>query len=407
VSDRFDVVWLTSEYPWAESPILGVFHGTSTRALVRRGLGVTVVAPTPFAPWPLTALNDRWRRYARAPETQRDAGVEIRRPRYVALPGEPAWAGHARMRASVAERVRRSAWPTARVIHAHFAAPIGIAARELSRRTGLPYVVTLHGDDVTGWPKRRPGELDAYRSALRDAAAVIAVSQALADEARELTGAEPVVVPIGIELERFTADIDRMAARRELGVADDEVLMLMVAYLDSRKRVRDLVDAIHAVGAPLRAVFAGAGPELGYRAQPGRIDYIGPRSNGDVPRLLAAADVTVLPSEREGLPTALVEAGAAGVPIIASRAGGTPELLAEDRGVLLDEISPGSIADALRGFLADRRAAADRAARLRAHVLEEYDVDGAAERLEAIYRQVASPVARGRSSLSKLARYTE
>jgi teichuronic acid biosynthesis glycosyltransferase TuaC len=282
----------------------------------------------------------------------------------------------------------RESWASARVIHAHFAAPIGIAARELSRRTGLPYVVTLHGDDVTGWPHTHPDQRDAYRDALRDAGAVIAVSQALANEAFDLTGVQPQVIPIGIELGRFSAAADRAAARGALGVADDEVLMLMVAYLDGRKRVRDLVDAIHAVGPPLRAIFVGAGPDLGYRSEPGRVDYLGARSNADVPGLLAAADVTVLPSEREGLPTALVEAGAAGVPIIASRAGGTPELLADDRGVLLDEISPESITAALRAFLDDRPAAAARAARLRDHVLAAYDVDGSAERLAAVYRDL-------------------
>lgn len=323
MTSRLDVMWLTSEYPWDESPILGVFHGTSARALVRRGVGVTVVAPTPVAPWPLPTLRERWRRYARAPHRQNDFGVEVLRPRYLNVPREPRWAMTDRLLAGAAATTRHE-WLSARVIHAHYAAPIGMAAQRLAARLGLPYIITLHGDDVTSWPADHPGMLGPYRQTLANASRVIAVSHALAADAQRIAGIEPVVVPIGIELSRFTAEIDRAAARSDLGVAGDEVLMLMVAYLDSRKRIRDLVDAIHTVGPPLRAIFAGAGPDQGYRAEPGRVDYLGARSNADVPGLLAAADVTVLPSEREGLPTALVEAGAAGVPIIASRAGGTP-----------------------------------------------------------------------------------
>ena len=175
-------------------------------------------------------------------------------------------------------------------------------------------------------------------------------------------------------------------------MTDDEILVLIVAYLEPRKRVRDLVDAIHRVGPPFRIVLVGSGPEQGYRADAGLVDYIGPRANADVPSLLAAADLTVLPSDREGLPTALVEAGAAGLPIIASRAGGIPELLADDRGMLLDSVSSASIADALRAFAADRPTAAGRADRLRSHVLAEYDANASAARLARMYAEVASSI---------------
>ena len=385
-----DILWLTTDYPWPDSPILGIFHGTAARALARLGLAITVVAPTPIAPWPLSALRDRWLRYSRAPREAVDAGVRIFRPRYPAVPGEPDWARTDRQYASAAMRVRRWAWPRARVIHAHYAAPVGMAAHRLSKRTGIPYVITLHGGDITTWPGQHPGRLAELQETLRDASRVVAVSQALADEAEKVAGVKPIVIPIGIETARFSAPIDRAAVRRMLGVADDDILMLMVAYLEPRKRVRDLVDGIRLAGRPFRAIFIGTGPEEGYGALPGTIDYLGPRANTDIPRLLAAADLTVLPSDDEGLPTALVEAGAAGVPVIASRAGGTPELLADDRGVLLDSVSPETIADALRAFAADRPAAKLRADRLREHVLAEYDADGSAERLARVYAEVAA-----------------
>lgn len=388
-----NVVWLTTDYPWQESPILGVFHRTSARALVRADVDVTVISPTPVAPWPLPLLRDRWRRYARAPMRELDDGVRVVRPRYIGVPSEPDWAGTNRLLARAALGVRARDWPDARLIHGHYAAPVGMAANRLARSAGLPYVVTVHGDDVTSWPDLHPRLLDEYRRGLRSAARVIAVSGALAEDVARIAGVRAEVIPIGVDLARFAAPIDRGEARTDLGLRSDEIAVVMVAYLEPRKRVRDLVDAIHLVGPPLRLVIIGTGPEHGYRSLPGRVDYLGPRPNSDVPRVLAAADLTVLPSDREGLPTALVEAGAAGVPIIASRAGGTPELLAEDRGTLLDHVSADSIADALRAFLADRQTAERRAARLRDHVLAEYDAEASARRLASLYEDVRATAA--------------
>ena len=75
--------------------------------------------------------------------------------------------------------------------------------------------------------------------------------------------------------------------------------------------------------------------------------YVGGRSHEDVIRYMSAADVLVLPSYGEGLPTVLVEAGSVGLPVIASRVGGIPELLDDGRGTLLPEISASAVASSL------------------------------------------------------------
>lgn len=384
-----NVLWLTTEYPWTEDPVGGIFHRTAARSLVQSGVGVLVVSPTPAAPWPLPLIRERWRRYASAPRHQVDRGVEVLRPRYPGLPGDPSWA---RSDARISSATRRvlAAHPEIQLIHAHYPAPMGMAAWRIGQATGLPYVLTHHGSDDV-WRDTHRSRLGAYERALTGAARVLAVSGSLAAELATLTAVEATVLPIGVDVERFAdGAATRDTARAELGIPLDRTVVLLVATLVPAKGTRPLVDAIIELGRPFQAVIVGEGPDLGYRATDGTdlVRYRGAVPNEAIPSYLAAADMLILPSETEGLPTVLVEAGAAGVPTIASRVGGIPELLGDDRGLLLPEVSQAAIATAVMGVRQDPQAARMRADRLRRYVLERYDAAANGRRLADVYRAV-------------------
>lgn len=384
-----DTVWITPMYPWADEPADGIFYQTQARALGRLGRSVTVACPTPWAPWPLSRIRPHWRSYARAPQDALDGEVRVVRPRYLNVPGQPSWSAPDRLIAGAAWR-SRATWRGARVIHGHFSVT-GLAAWRLARRSSLPFVLTFHGSDINTWPDEHPDRRADLTAAVRQASAVIAVSSALAKRVLDVTGVAPLHLPLGSDHRSLAADaLPRVEARRALGLPEERVVVLFVGNLLPAKGVRELADAILGLGLPYLGVFVGGGPEAGYGSADGRANqslaYVGPRPHRDVVRYMSAADVLVLPSHSEGLPTVLVEAGSLRLPVIASAVGGIPELLGRDRGTMLGEISAAGIAAALRGFVDHRLEAGEAAERLRDHVLDDYDVDRNAARLVECYR---------------------
>lgn len=201
------------------------------------------------------------------------------------------------------------------------------------------------------------GDADYARAARvlrRCSDTVVAVSEDVA--ARLVAGGLPPSLVVVVENAVPAPDpADGAAVRAELGVPQGVPLVLCAARLAAPKRVDLLLDGWARVPEAVLLV-AGDGPDreaLGRRAQQlPRVRMLGDRR--DVGRLLAAADLLVLPSDREGLPMSVLEAMAAGVPVVASAVGGLAAL--DPAAVTL--VPPGRadlLAGAVAGLLADDR----------------------------------------------------
>jgi glycosyltransferase involved in cell wall biosynthesis len=188
----------------------------------------------------------------------------------------------------------------------------------------------------------------------------------------------------------------RRSVRGELGVADDEVLALTVANLRSEKGYDVLLEAArltrHA-GTPVRFVSVGRGPleaDLAAEAEASglgaQFQFLGTRT--DTARLMAGADVFVLPSHQEGLPVALMEAMSAGLPVVATIVGGVPDVVTDGvEGLLVPPGRPDLLAEALGKVAHDpeRRAEMARASLARS---ELFDVRSAARAIESVYDEL-------------------
>ena len=183
----------------------------------------------------------------------------------------------------------------------------------------------------------------------------------------------------------------------------DRPLVLAVGRLAPQKGFGTLIEAASRwrdIKPEPVLVIAGAGPletELKNQAAALGIDARFPGQRDDVPALLAAAAVFVLPSVWEGQPLILQEALRAGVPIVATRVGGTPELTGEDAALLVPSGDPDRLADAVRAVLADPALAARlrQAALDRAHALPTED-DAVAAALAEYARAEKARAARER-----------
>jgi glycosyltransferase involved in cell wall biosynthesis len=183
----------------------------------------------------------------------------------------------------------------------------------------------------------------------------------------------------------------------------DRPLVLAVGRLAPQKGFGALIEAASRwrdIKPEPVLVIAGAGPletELKNQAAALGIDARFPGQRDDVPALLAAAAVFVLPSVWEGQPLILQEALRAGVPIVATRVGGTPELTGEDAALLVPSGDPDRLADAVRAVLADPALAARlrQAALDRAHALPTED-DAVAAALAEYARAEKARAARER-----------
>jgi len=382
-----NVLIAVPSYPDARYTLPGLFHQTQAEALQRQGAEVDVVAPIPWIPAGISKLSSNWTRYRAMLHGEIINGLPICRPRYIHLP-KGDFPGITDITFSAALAFAPAMRPE--IIHAHFAYPCGYAAECVARHWNIPLVLTLHGSDVNVSPQKNRREMRRFQKVIRRASVVIAVSHALAAKTAEMTGLTPRVLPIGIDLEKFGDLPSQEECRKILNLPRDKKIALYAGDLLVAKGVPELLQGLRVLrDENVLGVFAGGGKLHQEVVDAGVGLVLGPRPNGDIPILMRAADVVVLPSHREGMPTVLIEAGAARVPVLATQVGGIPELLGDDRGYL---IPPGNVAvlvEAIRRvlFTTDGQAS-HRADRLYHFVQEYYSVDRNARTLIDIYGEM-------------------
>ena len=278
-----------------------------------------------------------------------------------------------------------------------------IAGRLAARRAGIPHVVS--GIRVAEKRGRWRLRLDRWTEHLVQRH--VCVSQAVADFSTETSGLNAgkiLVIPNGVDLEKFR-DVPP-ADLTSFGIPPGAKTLLTVGRLDPQKDPLTLVAAVgllseNQIGAernnqplPAHLLIVGQGPMEAEIAQAAKRHGIADRVHlagwqSDVAGLMRAADVFVLASRWEGMPNALLEAAAAGLPIVATRAEGVSEVIRNDQvGTLVEIGNEAELAGAISETLHNKDAARQGAARLQDVIANVFTWESVVSRYEELYRSL-------------------
>ncbi len=275
-----------------------------------------------------------------------------------------------------------------RVVHSHFILPDGALACALSRKTGLPFVITAHGSDV---PSYNPDRLKLahqllsplWNRVVRSAARVICPSQRLASLLLEsCPEARVTVIPNGLEPATFRADRPKQPR------------ILVATRLLPRKGIRFLLEAAQRTQLTREIHVLGDGPEresLVHLAQdlphpPVFYGWVANRSS-EYLEAFETSDIFVLPSESENFPMVLLEAMAAGMAIVTTQGTGCDEVVGTD-AVLIPPRDPQALGQALARLESDPAMVQALGQAARRRFVERFSFAAVAQQYLAVFEQV-------------------
>jgi glycosyltransferase involved in cell wall biosynthesis len=277
------------------------------------------------------------------------------------------------------------------LVHLHSRRGADIWGGIAARLAGTPCVLSRRVDN----PEARWQAALKYR--LYDHVITISegIRRVLLDEG--LSPARVSCVRSAVDASPYLASVDRDAFLCEFGLPSDAIVIGMVAQLIPRKGHRYLLDAVEALRRnhpQLHVLLFGKGPlqhelarEITQRGLNDIVHLVGFRN--DLPQWLGGLDILAHPADMEGLGVSLLQASAAAVPIVTSRAGGLPEAVEDGVSGLL--IPPGDVAaltQALRRLLDEPVLRRQLGAAGRARILSQFSIAAMVDGNLAVYRKV-------------------
>ncbi|MCX7285410.1 MAG: glycosyltransferase [Novosphingobium sp.] len=386
---------LSTLYPAPGRSGFGRFVQRQMAALAARGdWDVTVVNPIGKPP----VAMERYAALDQIPEVATQGAITVHHPRFLLLPGVSGPINPA--------LIARAVLPLARKLHAQtpfdmvdaqFFYPDGPAAAIIARALGLPLAIKARGSDIHLWGEKALARRQMLAAA-RQASALLAVSSALARDMAALGMPEERIAVhyTGLDRARFQP-LERQAARQLISaipamhVWSEGPLLLCVGALLAIKGQALAIRAMTLLPQDVRLAIAGTGADEAALRQlvsqlglEQRVQFLGSVEHDILPHLLCAADVMVLPSEREGLANAWIEALACGTPVVIPDVGGAREVVQNASAGRIVARTPEAIAQGVAELLANPPAQPAVAS-----CAERFSWDANAAALAEIYTKVA------------------
>jgi N-acetyl-alpha-D-glucosaminyl L-malate synthase BshA len=277
------------------------------------------------------------------------------------------------------------------IIHVQSIA-IGIPAFLSKNILKIPYIVYGRGSDVyLHWSFKK----SISKLVIRNANAVIALTEDMKTEILKSLDIEISVIPNGIDLDKFK-NLSKKYFREKWELKEDEKIIAFVGTLRPVKGLKYLIQAMAIMikkDASIKLILVGDGGERKYLKTlveelkiENNIKFIGKVANENVPQYMVASDVFVLPSLSEGFPIVSLEAMACELPIVASKVGGLPDIVKNGvNGFLVEPKNPEQIAAKVL-LLLGNNALKERISKNNKITIKGYSWERVVDRLELVYR---------------------
>ncbi|MBN2383613.1 glycosyltransferase [bacterium] len=333
-------------FPHQKEPRYGIFAARQLEEMHKQGADITVIVPRVWCPGVLRTFN-RWKKYDHESPLCTFEGLETFKVPVFWLPGNfyNRWSGLATFLALKEKALELHKNKAFDMIYATGFFPDGEAASRLARFLKVPAACLSIGVDVniTAHSSRR-----IYRHFVRTAKALdglLACGQSVADVLKNVSGKNPLCVYGVLDTEIFKPIHDKIPLKKQLGLPLDKTIVIYAGYLLKSKGVYELVEAIERVRKQIpriMLIMCGAGPE-----EDGLMKIIREKHLEQTVRLLGeidpdhmckwmqASDLFVLASYTEGMPNAVMEAMACGVPVVTTTVGGLPSAIGDCTGAIL------------------------------------------------------------------------
>lgn len=377
----------------------GVFIHNHVKYLLKAGVSARVVCPVPYAPG-VMQYKSKWKRYYQIPACDVIDRVHIDYPRYICFPGKLSrtvscytmYYGILKTLNSAIEKDKPE------ILHMHTATPDGYVGFLLRKKYNLPLVCSLRGSDINIYPYHDKLTMFFTKKVISETDKIVCVSHALKTAAESIANPKyPIsVVYNGCDMKTFNFNQEiRIEYREKLGILMDQKVIVFVGALNKIKGVIELINAFMRLLPEypgLHLILVGDGEEfltikkiISSDSLHKKIHLVGRQPHNEISNWLNAADIFVLPTHYEGLPNVVLEAMACGLPVIATRVGGIPEVVTEDTGVLIPPKSTESLVKGIERMLTknwDRNV-------IRRHI-ESFTWEENAQKTIKIYKNVLS-----------------
>lgn len=390
-------------YPNRMYPNNGMFIHNQAKYLAKAGCEVMIISPVPYAPR-LLRFKSRWKKYGMVAGFDEIDGVPVHYPRYIHLPAQwyhglscfAMYIGINRLLNSMIKFYQPH------LVHAHTATYDGYVGLMIKKKFNLPLVCSLRGSDINIYPHYEKLTMHLTRRVISGADRLISVSSALKNAAMGLENPakEIQVVYNGCDFnDPHGSGEFRKMTRSKLGISSKDTVLIFAGSIDKDKGIFELINAFKKLKqkrADLHLILLGDGPETGDVKKillsndlGRRIHLTGSRPHKEMFLWLKAADLFVLPTYYEGLPNAILEAMACGLPVISTRVGGIPEAVIDgESGILINSKDEDALRSAIEFLLNSNGLAMEMGRNGRAIIERKFSWQRNAEETVRIYEDI-------------------